>query len=341
MQLADIEVKGQVEDQTMSGKTAPPQQPVQSTNQTITGTDEKDVILGGDGHDVIRGMGGNDILEGGAGNDTLEGGEGNDTLEGGAGEDVFSFSPGDGHDTIKDFKPGTDKIDLSGFSQGIAWFDLRWNMEATSEGVKIDLSKWGGGSITLTGVNSPNDLGEDMFFLTDASIFRTGGSGSDSFVGSEDGDHLAGGLGDDYLYGNRGADELKGDEGDDFIVGGQGDDRIVGGAGDDTLYGDGNTGDTHYRDGAATGETDRDTFYYGPGDGNDKIMDFNNGEDSINLTEFTAISGFGDINARQDGANVVIDFSDKGGGSITLVNFSIDNLDASDFEFHTSSVDAG
>ena len=315
-------------------------QNVTSNTGVIEGTDNNDALQGDSGDNVMRGFDGNDVLKGGAGNDTLIGGRGTDQLAGGAGYDVFTFSPGDGDDMIEDFKPGTDKIDLSGFSQGIAWFDLRWNMEATSGGVKIDLSKWGGGSITLTGVNSPNELYKSMFVLGDPSVDLTGGSGADVLMGSAENDRISGGGGGDTLYGYNGVDKLKGDGGNDLILGGQGNDHIWGGAGDDILYGDGIHADTHYRDGTQTWEPDGDTFYYSPGDGNDKIMDFYR-TDKIDLTAFTDIAGFNDINARQDGNNVVIDFSDNGGGSITLVDFNLDYLDASDFEFHSSSVDTG
>lgn len=72
------------------------------------------------------GRGGDDGLSGGLGRDTIDGGDGNDTingsgnadtLTGGAGRDTFVFDADDSAtakpDTITDFVPGMDRIDLS------------------------------------------------------------------------------------------------------------------------------------------------------------------------------------------------------------------------------------
>lgn len=85
---------------------------------TLDGGDAKDVLWGGDGNDQLLGGAGNDILAGDAGADTLRGGAGVDSLTGGTGADVFLFAAtsdsGKGAaDTITDFLPGTDRIDLS------------------------------------------------------------------------------------------------------------------------------------------------------------------------------------------------------------------------------------
>lgn len=55
----------------------------------------------------------------GDGNDTLIGGVGDDSLTGGNGNDIFIWQKGDsGHDTVTDFTPGSDKLDLSQLLQG-------------------------------------------------------------------------------------------------------------------------------------------------------------------------------------------------------------------------------
>ena len=68
------------------------------------------------GDDVLNGGGGDDFIYGGGGNDLLIGGEGSDRLKGGSGSDTFRFdaAPGDTNiDTILDFNPGQDRIELA------------------------------------------------------------------------------------------------------------------------------------------------------------------------------------------------------------------------------------
>lgn len=102
--------------------------------------------------------------------------------------------------------------------------------------------------------------------------------------------------------------------------GAAGDDTLIGGKGDDTL----------------TGNAGADSFVFKPGQGNDRITDFSDGEDTIDLSAYTGIDGLGDLTITQDGSDAKID-TDQ--GTITLQNFDVDDLDASDFVFHEVSVD--
>jgi hypothetical protein len=79
------------------------------------GTAFADRIAGRDGDDALIGGGGADRLDGGPGRDRLVGGPGRDTLAGGPGADTFVFAAAAhaGRDRIRDFAPGTDRIDLS------------------------------------------------------------------------------------------------------------------------------------------------------------------------------------------------------------------------------------
>lgn len=89
------------------------------------GTPGRDTLAGGAGDDVLRGKAGNDHLSGGAGDDILVGGAGTDTLAGGSGNDTFRFEAlTDSYrqlsppyavfaDTISDFLPGHDRLDVS------------------------------------------------------------------------------------------------------------------------------------------------------------------------------------------------------------------------------------
>lgn len=90
-----------------------------SGNDTVIGGAKNDSLTGGAGNDSLRGNNGNDYLDGGLGNDTLVGNSGNDTLVGGSGNDRFNFnSLSHLQDTIVDFTPGSDRINISASGLG-------------------------------------------------------------------------------------------------------------------------------------------------------------------------------------------------------------------------------
>ncbi|NIE74327.1 retention module-containing protein [Pantoea sp. Ap-967] len=87
--------------------------------ENLIGSDYNDTLVGNAGDNVLNGGLGNDVLKGGDGNDILIGGPGDDTLTGGNGNDTFVWQKGDtGHDTVTDFTPGSDHLDLSQLLQG-------------------------------------------------------------------------------------------------------------------------------------------------------------------------------------------------------------------------------
>ncbi|NIF29279.1 retention module-containing protein [Pantoea sp. Tr-811] len=87
--------------------------------ENLIGSDYNDTLIGNAGDNVLNGGLGNDVLKGGDGNDILIGGPGDDTLTGGNGNDTFVWQKGDtGHDTVTDFTPGSDHLDLSQLLQG-------------------------------------------------------------------------------------------------------------------------------------------------------------------------------------------------------------------------------
>ncbi|MEQ9641882.1 MAG: S8 family serine peptidase [Alphaproteobacteria bacterium] len=96
------------------------------------GNSGDDTVTGGAGDDLLRGQGGDDwlfgdagddhlvghagadLLVGGDGDDTLVGGPSDDWLTGGAGADVFVFGDNQAADTVSDFQPGVDRLQLPG-----------------------------------------------------------------------------------------------------------------------------------------------------------------------------------------------------------------------------------
>ena len=90
-----------------------------SGNDKLYGGSGNDKLYGGNNNDKLYGGSGNDLLKGDAGNDALQGDAGKDTMFGGSGADKLVFRKTSDSkvtasraDIIKDFKKGTDKIDL-------------------------------------------------------------------------------------------------------------------------------------------------------------------------------------------------------------------------------------
>ena len=108
----------------------------------------------------------------------------------------------------------------------------------------------------------------------------------------------SGGLTRSVLAGLDGSDALNGFGGADRLFGGTGNDLLNGGAGADRM--DGGRG----RDGF-TGGAGRDVFVFNLGDGTDRITDFAEGVDRINIAAAASLS---DLQFTRVGADVQIDF---------------------------------
>ncbi|MEA1834308.1 peroxidase family protein [Methylobacterium durans] len=117
----------------------------------LTGDRADNRLYGGDGDDRLDGGAGNDVVAGGDGADILRGGSGNDKLRGGSDADTFVFDPADeGRDTIIDFNPGADRLDV----RGLGLFDAGDVLAITSDnGCGDAVISIKGLSITLEGVS--------------------------------------------------------------------------------------------------------------------------------------------------------------------------------------------
>ena len=105
--------------------------------------------MGGAGNDSLYGGNGNDKLYGNDGKDTLWGGVGNDSLYGGNGNDTFIYKPGEGTDTIFDYKNG-DLLQIlkSDGSKGGTF------SKANFSGGDLTLTINGGGKVIFDGVSA-------------------------------------------------------------------------------------------------------------------------------------------------------------------------------------------
>lgn len=92
------------------------------TDSPYRSSDHDPVIVGVQLVKAINGSGQRDTLTGTAGDDVITGGIGADTLTGGAGRDTFVFqSMRDATDTITDFTPGEDQLDIGALLQSVGY----------------------------------------------------------------------------------------------------------------------------------------------------------------------------------------------------------------------------
>ena len=238
-------------------------------NNILSGTRWSDTILGRGGNDVIDGRDGNDRISGGSGNDQILGGDGDDRIDGGDGNDVIDG--GSGRDVI-DGGIGDDQI-LGGAGNDIV-----------DGGAGNDSIDGGSGNDLLSGGN-----GNDIVDGGSGNDFVDGGSGNDSIDGGSGNDLLLGGSGNDIVDGGSGNDFIDGGSGNDFVGGGSGNDLLFGGAGDDALIGGAGADQL-------TGGSGSDRFVFLDASDSpaasawDRITDFTQGRDKIDLAAFRNVS---------------------------------------------------
>ncbi len=328
-------------------------------NDTVSGDEGADTLFGGAGDDLLFGGQGVDVLYGGDGRDRLDGGTGIDLMYGGDGADIFAMSSDDRIDQVRDFQAGVDRLDLSALGS-IGMGDL----------VIADVGSWvevsfsgaeGARAIRLFGAVSAADLGRESFLFEgddpdapfDPVLPVEGTDGDDTLAGTEAADTISGLGGDDSLAGLGGDDEIDGGAGSDTLEGGAGDDLLTGGVWADVLYGgadddtlDGGSGaDVLYGgDGADRldggtgidvlyGGAGADVFAYSSDTRYDRVQDFEDGIDRIDMTGFGTVD-FADIAVADYGAWVALTYDAGGvvhGMYLRGPGLTSADLDASDF----------
>ncbi|MGL4309260.1 MAG: M10 family metallopeptidase C-terminal domain-containing protein [Paracoccaceae bacterium] len=266
----------------------------------------------------LRTGAGRDKITGNDADNTLDGGLGNDTINGGAGRDTVRFDTAtygvnvDLGTGAASGGQGSDRLDSIENIVGSRYSD---RLIGESGGNQIDGAV---GNDTLQGMKGNDTL--------------LGGSGNDRVSGGEDNDQIAGGNGQDTLLGDPGNDTLSGDASNDRLEGGTGQDSLDGGIGSDTLMG--GSGQDKLVGGVGSdvlyGQGDGDTFIFGRGCGIDRIADFQNGLDHIDLSAF-GFGSFEDLLARawETAGDVFVRLSET--DRLEITSFDLDKLDAGDF----------
>ena len=194
--------------------------------ENAIGSGFNDTITGNSAANVILGLAGVDTINAGDGSDTITGGAGADVLTGGAGIDLFKYltvtdAPNTGTtETITDFTPGTDKIDLIGLN-------VTSHTIANVGGVYTLTAVTGAGTVKIAVTTTTGALtASDIFFVAVAGPIN----------GTGVADTLTGTSGNDEINGLGGADTILGLAGDDIINGGTGIDTMEGGLGNDSYF---------------------------------------------------------------------------------------------------------
>jgi Ca2+-binding RTX toxin-like protein len=169
---------------------------------------------------------------------------------------------------------------------------------------------------TLESYKLDNLAGKDAVTISNTSFTKAGADANDTIIGAAANDLLLGGKGNDTISGGAGHDYIWGGVGADVLTGGEGRDRFA---------------------------------YHSLAEGGDTITDFQAGRggDVIDLSVMAAKFGWGNVDpvdagfARfvQDGANVLVQVDQNGGGDSFVTIATLQNVDVSRLthgNFHTS-----
>ena len=179
---------------------------------------------------------------------------------------------------------GADKSEAAGgygLEPGEGIYDLTLSGKPVKGRIKAE--------IFVTQQNAKLDLVDGRHLQTSADLDLKKGAASVTVLGAGDVD-LWGKSGRDKLVGGAGANRLEGEGGRDKLIGGGGRDKLIGGNGDDQLK----------------GGPGRDVFQFDAKDGDDRILDWNEGDR-------LALSGkltFADVEIARHRGDALLSFGD-------------------------------
>lgn len=332
----------------------------------VHGTDGAEVMFSSDAPDIIMGGDGSDAVHGGLGKDVFvvdgsdikefvmdfEDGKdlvdlretgitsfeqliymyeyGTDIMETSVGEMRLYLTPMDNPDGRVDIDP-TDFIfantPVHTYSDGnntVRLTDNSYSVHFGNAGTDtLDFARMSRAGVTLQMDDDQYSTGKFVIEGVTQHFFEfsnvKGTLGNDEITGSTVRNALIGRAGDDVLDGGRGNDVLQGNHGDDRLLGGEGRDMLAGGLGSDTLFG-GSGGDTF--------------TFYGADDLSDRVGDFQDGLDQLNVSNWGATS-FDQlqISANGDGSLTVAYAAGNVSFTVSGSGLSIGDLNAGDFIF--------
>jgi Peptidase M10 serralysin C terminal/RTX calcium-binding nonapeptide repeat (4 copies) len=239
--------------------------------------------------------------------ENLEGSDFNDTLVGD--NSANTLSGGDGADDLRG--AGGDDILVGGMGS-----------DKHNGGQGTDTASYagaaGGVTVNLATGGTEGEAAGDTYQLVENLL---GSDHDDVLTGSSLANRIDGGDGDDLIDGAAGNDVLFGGLGDDTVKGGTGNDTIHADAGDDTL----------------TGGVGRDTFVLDVADFDDSIIDFQAGQDKIDVSDlgsfaYRGTAAFSGVAGQLRSEAIV-------GGGVTLMG-DIDGDGTADFAIDVFGVSA-
>jgi hypothetical protein len=282
-------------------------------SETLVGTGASNIIVAGQGDDSVKAGRGADSVHGGHGDDVIRGHADNDRLFGDVGDDILIG--GDGNDLLRG-GDGNDKLMAASGADIVFGGDGNDTFYAAANDLGAGDRLFGGTGqrdILVISDSGTLDLTTlDMF----AGIERIKTSAAGNTITGADSTQPT------TWFGQSGADDLTGGSGQDIMRGGGGDDALSGGLGNDVLDGD-NGRDT------LTSGTGQDIFVLGVGEGVDTALDFEDGQDLIDLRAFN-FSNFAGVQTKIATVNRETAFT-AGGSRLFLIGVDISELDAGDF----------